>query len=174
MPLGKICQFKRGTMITKKDIEDGTVPVIGGGKKPSYYHNKPNRDGETIAISGSGAYAGFVSYWTSPVFLSDSFSVNPDKELLLSKFVYYFLKSKQEFIHGKKKGSGVPHVYGKDLAKLIIPFPPLKVQQKIVAILDKFDALVNDLSIGLPAEIKARRQQYEYYRDKLLTFKEAA
>jgi len=48
----------------------------------------------------------------------------------------------------------------------------LSAQQKIVAILDKFDALVNDLTIGLPAEISARRTQYEYYRNKLLTFKE--
>lgn len=54
------------------------------------------------------------------------------------------------------------------------PSPPLAEQQRIVAILDKFDALVNDISIGLPAEIAARRKQYEYYRDRLLTFTEAA
>jgi type I restriction enzyme S subunit len=52
-----------------------------------------------------------------------------------------------------------------------IPIPPLSEQKKIVSILDKFDALVNDISIGLPAEIEARRKQYEYYRNKLLTFK---
>ncbi len=54
-----------------------------------------------------------------------------------------------------------------------ISIPPLEVQHEIVAILDRFDALVNDLSHGLPAEITARRKQYEYYRDRLLTFKEA-
>ncbi len=53
-----------------------------------------------------------------------------------------------------------------------IPLPPLAVQEEIVKILDKFDALVNSISEGLPAEIKARRQQYEYYRNKLLSFKE--
>ena len=59
-------------------------------------------------------------------------------------------------------------------SKFRIPNPPLEAQQEIVAILDKFDTLVNDLSSGLPAEIAARRKQYEHYRDRLLTFKEAA
>ena len=58
-------------------------------------------------------------------------------------------------------------------ASFLIPVPSLKRQQEIIAILDKFDALVNDLSSGLPAEIVARRKQYKYYRDRLLTFKEA-
>jgi len=53
-----------------------------------------------------------------------------------------------------------------------IPIPPLEVQQKIADVLDKLDALVNDLTMGLPAEIKARRIQYEYYRNQLLSFKE--
>jgi len=60
------------------------------------------------------------------------------------------------------------------LLRVRIPVPPIQEQRRIVAILDRFDALVNDLSIGLPAELAARRKQYEYYRDRLLTFKEAA
>ena len=56
--------------------------------------------------------------------------------------------------------------------KFQIPLPPLSEQERIVAILDKFDMLVNDISVGLPAELKARRQQYEHYRAKLLSFKE--
>ncbi|NLL90394.1 MAG: restriction endonuclease subunit S, partial [Dehalococcoidales bacterium] len=55
-----------------------------------------------------------------------------------------------------------------------IPVPPLAEQERIVAILDRFDSLVNDITTGLPAEIAARRKQYEYYRDKLLTFREKA
>ena len=70
-----------------------------------------------------------------------------------------------------KKGSGVPHVRAKDFESYSIPIPPLAEQERIVTILDKFDALVNDISAGLPAELNARRKQYEYYRDKLLTFK---
>ncbi len=60
------------------------------------------------------------------------------------------------------------------LNELRIPLPPLSEQKRIVVILDKFDALVNDISIGLPAELSARRSQYEYYRGKLLSFKEYA
>ena len=60
------------------------------------------------------------------------------------------------------------------LKRVRIPIPPLEIQHEIVDILDKFDALVNDLSTGLPAEINARRKQYEHYRDRLLTFREAA
>ena len=59
-------------------------------------------------------------------------------------------------------------------SKIRIPIPPLDEQARIVAILDKFEALVNDISSGLPAEIQARRKQYEHYRDRLLSFKEAA
>lgn len=61
----------------------------------------------------------------------------------------------------------------KEIMNIVIPVPPLEEQERIVAILDRFDALCNDLTSGLPAEIEARKKQYEYYRDKLLTFKEA-
>jgi type I restriction enzyme S subunit len=164
--LGEVCEFQRGTTITAKDAVEGDVPVIAGGQTPAYYHNVANRTGETISVSSSGAYAGFVAYWTIPVFLSDSFSVNPYSGLLLTKYVYYFLKNIQEQIHNSKKGSGVPHVHGSDLAKFIIPVPPLPIQQEIVNILDKFTALEAELE----AELEARKKQYEYYRNALLTF----
>jgi len=170
--LGEICEFQRGTSITKNDVTDGAIPVIAGGQKPAYYHNVSNRAGETIVISSSGAYAGFVSFWTIPIFLSDSFSVNPDINHLTPKYVFYFLKNIQEKVHETKKGGGIPHVHGSSIAKFRIPVPPLEVQQEIVRILDRFDTLVNDIAQGLPAEIAARRKQYEYYRDKLLTFRE--
>jgi len=161
--LGEVCKFQRGTSITQKDVTDGNVPVIAGGQKPSYYHNVPNRTGETIAVSGSGAYAGFVSYWSIPVFLSDSFSVNPNAELLNTKYIYYFLKHNQEKIHDTKKGAGVPHVHGSGIAKFQIPTPPLPIQQEIVNILDKF----TELDAELNTELEARRKQYEYYRNQL-------
>lgn len=65
-------------------------------------------------------------------------------------------------------------VSGADLSKVVIPLPPYELQVKIAAVLDKFEALTNDLQRGLPAEIEAVREQYEYYRNKLLTFNKIA
>lgn len=115
-----------------------------------------------------------MSFWTQPIFLTDAFSVHPDTSILVPKFAFYLLQHDQSLLHSLKKGSGVPHVRVRDVEALIVPIPSLEDQARIVAILDQFDALVNDLSIGLPAELAARRQQYEYYRDRLLTFPEAA
>ena len=163
--LGECCTFKRGTTITAKNAIAGDVPVLAGGQKPAYYHNVSNRAGETIVVAGSGAYAGYVSYWTIPVFLSDSFSVQPDNRLVV-KFVYYFLKNIQQKIFATKKGSGVPHVHGSSIAKFEIPLPPIEVQTEIVRILDKFTSLEAELE----AELDCRKRQYEYYRDRLLSF----
>jgi type I restriction enzyme S subunit len=69
---------------------------------------------------------------------------------------------------------GNPKLMSNVMKRIPIPVPTLAEQERIVSILDKFDALVNDLSVGLPAELAARRKQYEYYRDRLLTFDEAA
>ena len=96
--LGKVCEFKRGTSITQKDVIIGEIPVIAGGQKPAYYCNRSNRSGETITISSSGAYAGFVSYWTEPLFVSDAFTVEP-KEIVNTKYLYYFLKNNQQRLY---------------------------------------------------------------------------
>lgn len=89
------------------------------------------------------------------------------------KYVFYILRSSymKEYINLTAKGSAQPNLNLQQLNDFQIPIPPLSEQERIVSILDKFDALVNDISIGLPAEIKARRKQYEYYRGKLLDFK---
>lgn len=86
----------------------------------------------------------------------------------------YFVYQLQRIFAIKKKtarGTTIKTITKAEFTKFEIPLPSLKEQQRIVDILDKFDALVNDISQGLPAEIEARRKQYEYYRDKLLTFK---
>ena len=74
----------------------------------------------------------------------------------------------------KVAGGTVKSIPMAELKNIEIPIPPMELQEKIVAILDRFETLVNDLSKGLPAEIAAVKAQYEYYRNKLLTFKDVA
>lgn len=89
------------------------------------------------------------------------------------KYMSYYFQT--ELFQSQKRphitGTKVRRISGDALAKIRIPIPSVGEQQRVVAILDRFDRLVNDLSIGLPAELKARRQQYEHYRDRLITFK---
>ena len=90
-----------------------------------------------------------------------------------SKFVYYYCFLLGDWCKNNTTMSSFASVDMTGFKKFLFPIPPIEVQMEIVNILDKLDAMVNDLRIGLPAELKARRQQYEYYRDKLLTFQEA-
>ena len=88
------------------------------------------------------------------------------------KYLMYLLYSdlaKRQFEPKISKGS-VPHLKVNDLLNVVVPLPPIEEQNRIASIIDHFDSLCNDLSSGLPAEIEARQKQYEYYRDKLLTF----
>ena len=86
------------------------------------------------------------------------------------RYVYYLLKNMN--LNQYAKGGGQPLITAGQIKAMSIPIPSLDDQFHIVSILDRFDALCNDLTSGLPAEIEARKKQYEYYRDKLLTFKE--
>lgn len=177
--LGKVAQLKRGKTITKKNKKDGDIPVISGGQKPAYYNADYNRDGETITVAGSGAYAGHVMYWNEKIFVSDAFSVIPEPSKLVLRYVYHLLLNKQSWIYKLQKGVGVPHVYPKDLAKLEIPIPcpdnperSIKIQKEIVRVLDTFTKLTEGLNAELTTELTARKKQYEYYREQLLTFDE--
>ncbi|GAA7688737.1 restriction endonuclease subunit S [Helicobacter pylori] len=137
--LGEVCDFQKGKSITKKAVTFGKVPVISGGRQPAYYHNEANRSGETIAISSSGVYAGYVSYWDIPVFLADSFSVSPKQKTLMPKYLFYYLTTQQDAIHATKSAGGIPHVYSKDLQNFLIPLPPLNEQIAIANILSDVD-----------------------------------
>lgn len=90
-----------------------------------------------------------------------------------ARFLSYFLETNyiQNIVMSLAGIGSVPNISQKALSDILIPIPPLAEQNRIVAILDRFDTLTNDLTSGLPAEMEKRRQQYEFYRDKLLTFK---
>lgn len=98
----------------------------------------------------------------------------PKRENVNRNFLKHYLLSKefQDVLQKNATGGTVKGIKGSKLHELNVPVPPLEVQQRIVDILDRFDTLCNNISDGLPAEIAMRQKQYEYYRDKLLTFKE--
>jgi type I restriction enzyme S subunit len=93
--------------------------------------------------------------------------------LVLPKWVFYNISTSAfyTYIEKNQKGASYPAISDKEVKAYKIPLPPIEEQQRIIDILDRFDTLCNDISAGLPAEIAARQKQYEYYRDKLLTFK---
>lgn len=141
--LGDVCEIAKGSAITRDQVVVGSIPVIAGGQKPSCFHNQANRDGETITVSASGAYAGFVAYFNQPIYASDCSTIKSRNDRVLTKFVYYLLKAKQDDIYGLQVGMGQPHVYSKDLATLEIPLPPLDVQREIVAEVEGYQRVID-------------------------------
>lgn len=102
-------------------------------------------------------------------------SISDFSHYFLPDFLYHLLNSAiyQSIMRQKASFGGAVQNLNSDIIKgILVPMVPLSEQQRIVDILDRFDALCNDITSGLPAEIEARKKQYEYYRDKLLTFKE--
>ena len=100
----------------------------------------------------------------------------PNKQQVRPKYLYFVLTTSAFNAHVERnqKGTGYPAISDSRVKQFKLLLPPMQEQERIVAILDKFDALVNDITQGLSAEIAARRQQYEHYRNRLLTFEEAA
>ena len=173
--LEDIFKISRGRVMSKEYLSQnkGEYPVYSSqtanngqiGKISTYDY-----DGEYLTWTTDGANAGTIFY------RNEKFSITNVCGLLkansfeiLPKFAYYVLCiTMKSFV---SSGMGNPKLMSNIVAKIQIPVPPLSEQERIVEILDKFDKLVNDISIGLPAEIEARRKQYEYYRGKLLNFK---
>jgi len=177
-PLGDICiSLKKGTLKQGELISDGAYPVINSGREWYGFYNSYNNEEGAFIIAARGEYAGFVSYIATKFWAGGlCYPYRSIKEdVILTKFIYYYLKNIEQSIMNVLVARGsIPAINKSDVDKIQIPIPPLEEQERIVSILDKFYALVNDISVGLPAEIEARRKQYEYYRNKLLTFKNRA
>ena len=137
--LGEIVSIRKGQPITESSLTPGIVPVVAGGKKPAYFHNCANRTGKTITVSASGAYAGYVAYWDTPIFASDCSTIS-DAPNYSIKYIFYQMLLRQEQIYRAQTGGAQPHVHGKDLAPLVIAISPIKEQRAIATILSDMDS----------------------------------
>lgn len=142
--INDVCDFQRGTSITKKNVIEGEIPVIAGGQQAAYYHNVANRPANTITVSSSGAYAGFVNIHNQPIFASDCFTVSPKNQNELNvKYLFHILKSRQEEIYSYQEGGGQPHIYPKHFENFKIPLPPLEIQKQIVAEIEGYQKIID-------------------------------
>ena len=163
----------RGKRLTKSQLsDDERYPVFHGGLEPLGYYGKNNRPANTVMVINVGASAGTVGYSKVDFWSSDGCFCIRCSDKVISRYLYYALLCQQNLLRSKVRYAGIPTLDNPVVENVIIPLPSLEEQTRIVEILDKFDALTTDISKGLPAEIAARQKQYEYYRDKLLTFKE--
>lgn len=193
--LGEVGEFVRGKRFVRTDMIESGFPCIHYGEMYTYYNVWAEKSKSFISVELAqklrvakkndvvivAAGETIEDIGKSTAWLSDDEVVIHDACFTFTspldpKYVAYFSRTKLFHDQIKKHISSgkISSINAKGLAKAKIPVPPLEEQERIIAILDKFDALVNDIKSGLPAEIKARRQQYEYYREKLLTFKPIA
>ena len=151
-----------------KDRNDNASYPIYGSTGIIGKTNKKAFSSKQILVARVGANAGYVHIAEGEYDVSDNALIIQNNENINLKFLYYILVNIK--LNQYAKGGGQPLITARELKSIIIPLPPLEEQQRIASILDKFDTLVNSISEGLPKEIALRRKQYEYYREKLLTF----
>lgn len=165
--LNSLASIKTGKGITKKDIkENGIYPIISGGKKPMGFYDIYNREKNCITVSRVGANAGYVDFIECKFYLNDKcFSVIPLIEEINTKYMFYFLKSKERALRLLQSEGGVPTINTKKLGNIKIPVPPLPVQEEIVRILDEYSTANEALKKKLEEELTARKKQYAYYLD---------
>lgn len=170
--LGCIASVETGSQLNKTSMTDvGEYPVLNGGINPSGFYHLYNTDDQSIAISQGGASAGYVNFMEVKFWAgAHCFVVKPTSATIINKYLYYILKNDQKLFMNAKLGAGIPGLNKKELTGYQVPLPPLQIQQEIVRILDNFSMLEAELE----AELEARKKQYEYYRNKLLTFQNIA
>ena len=189
VPLGELAQFSYGytekaqdagdtRFIRITDITDdgclnpnGAKYITLSGDSKKYLLNRGD-----LLLARTGATYGKTLYMSTnepAVYASFLIKISLDNTRLLNRFYWHFSKSQFYWNQAEKLVSkgGQQQFNANAVSRIIVPVPPLDVQQRIINVLDNFDAICSDLNIGLPAEISARQKQYEYYRDLLLSFK---
>jgi len=170
--LGEVINLQRGRRLVRSQLEEtGKYAVYQNAMTPLGYYHESNATAKTtfVICAGAAGEIGFsdVDFWAAD---DVTFCITPD--YINNRFVYYYLQTQQHKILSQVRRASIPRLSKNVLEKLIIPIPSKEEQNRIVSILDKFDILTNSISEGLPKEIALRKQQYEYYRDLLLTFKQ--
>ncbi len=141
--VGEIAEFKRGKTITKKDIIEGSIPVVAGGLEPAYYCNKSNTDQRVITVSGSGANAGFTRMYFEKVWASDCSFIDCSTTEYLH-FIYCYLIANKSFLDNLQKGAAQPHVYAKDINALDVLVPSHNVINSFESVASKiFDVIAS-------------------------------
>ena len=180
--IGSICMCKRILKSQTNTVSGVPFYKIGtfGKEADAYisqetfdeYRSKYNfpKKGDVL-ISAAGTIGRTVVYDGKPAYFQDSNIVwiDNDESIVLNSYLRYCYELKP---WKASEGGTIPRLYNDNIAKAVIAVPSIEEQKRVVSILDRFDAICNDLTNGLPAEIEARQKQYEYYRDKLLSFKE--
>jgi type I restriction enzyme S subunit len=171
--LGELSKIETGKLNANAAVENGEYLFFTTAKTISRI-NKYRWDTEAILIAGN-ANVGEVKHYKGKFdAYQRTYVLTQFSKMIKVRFLYFFLSSNlKQYLESRSNSAAMTYIVLSTLQDFPIPIPPLSEQERIVAILDRFDALCNDLTSGLPAEIEARRKQYEYYRDKLLTFREA-
>ncbi|WP_120865233.1 restriction endonuclease subunit S [Helicobacter pylori] len=180
--IGELFKRNKGINITVAQMKElhseiGKVRIFAGGatKADINYKDISKKDiinCESVIVKSRGNI-GFEYYNQPFSHKNEIWSYSSKTNQMLVKFLYYYLSNNQDYFQKLAQSSSVklPQLSVSDTDEYEVPVPPLEIQQEIVKILDQFSILTTDLLAGIPAEIKARKKQYEYYREKLLTFK---
>jgi type I restriction enzyme, S subunit len=174
--LGEAFKMRAGQHISASKIINSPggsylYPCFGGNGIRGYVESS-SHDGSFLIIGRQGALCGNIQRARGAFYATEHAVVVTTENDVNPEWAFHMLTQMNLNQYASK--SAQPGLAVGKLEEVKIAIPPLEEQIRIADILDKLDALVNDLSSGLPAEIAARRQQYAYYRDKLLCFKEAA
>ena len=172
--LQDIADIGTGSSNTNEELEEGAYPFFVRSQQVRR-KNSYEFDETAIITSGDGVGVGKIFHYIEGKYAlhQRAYRIHINTPNVLPKFFFYFMKATfLSYIEKNSFHSSVTSIRRPMLNNYPVPIPPLVEQQRIVDILDRFDKLCNDISEGLPAEIEARKKQYEYYSDKLLTFKE--
>ncbi|VEU58966.1 restriction endonuclease subunit S [Mycoplasmopsis gallinacea] len=172
--LSEITEINIGKQPSKEDLsENGLYPYMNGGINRSSNAKNFNNIKNTIIVSQGGSNAGYVQWMYEDFYQgSHCYSLKVTSKQILNRFLFFYLKSNQDKIFNLVQGSGIPGLKKTSLSSLTILIPSIRTQEKIVKVLDNFEAICKDLNIGLPAEEAKRQQQYDFYRDAIFKYLE--